>query len=359
MNKKQILAWLYEKDKKKLEQLFFAANEIRQKYVGNDIHLRGLIEISNYCSRECAYCGIHKSNNSIQRYRMTSKEIIDCARLAKKFKYGTIVMQSGEDLNIKAEWLADIIYKIKKETSLAITLSLGERSYNDFKIWKEAGADRYLLRFETTDPNLYKIIHPSKSIETIRQNENKLNINPRIFILKELRNIGYAIGTGVMVGVPGQTYDTLANDILAFKEIDIDMIGVGPYIEHPDTTLSINKININNQVENTDEMTYKTIALTRLACPESNIPSTTALSTINKKSGRKTGLLCGANIIMPNLTPLIYRSKYEIYPNKYGIDLNAEDINANVVNLIKSIGRNIGIGAGHRTKNHIHGLKQT
>jgi biotin synthase len=343
LDKNDILYWLQENDAEKLQTLWQMADFVRKETVGDDVHLRGLLEISNYCSRQCGYCGINAENESVERYRMTKDEIIECALKATKFGYGTVVMQSGEDFGLTAEWIEDVVRSIKKETPLAVTLSLGERSNEELKLWRKAGADRYLLRFETSDIDLYYKIHPGKKNVDIATKKH-----PRLEILKQLRVLGYEIGSGVMIGIPGQSYDMLVNDIMTFAMFDLDMIGVGPYIAHPKTALYNESCDQENQVPNTELMTYKVVALTRLMCPEANIPSTTALATLNKEAGRELGLMRGANVVMPNITPPEYRAKYEIYPNKACITDTAEQCFGCMTNRIKSIGRTVGKGKGGR-----------
>jgi biotin synthase len=253
-----------------------------------------------------------------------------------------VVMQTGEDYGITGPWLEQIIRRIKAETPLAVTLSMGERPEKDLVLWKEAGANRYLLRFETSDPELYRLIHPSLPGK----------LSDRIAILRHLRTLGYEVGSGVMVGIPGQSYESLANDILLFADLDLDMIGVGPYISHPATPLGTKEwtreIPAEQQAPNTEMMCYKVVALTRLACPEANIPSTTALATLNKATGRELGLQRGANIVMPNLTPVQYRALYEIYPAKACIFEDAFSCHGCLKGRIASIGREVGSGQGGR-----------
>ena len=273
---------------------------------------------------------------------MLADEIFAAAQQAVKFGYGTVVLQAGEDYGITAEWLAEIVRRIKSETPLAVTLSLGERPDKDLVTWREAGADRYLLRFETSDRNLFDEIHPPLGNRECE----------RIAILRQLKKIGYEVGSGVMVGIPGQTYASVANDIALFRELDLDMIGIGPFIPHPATPLGSGfKIfpSVNGeQVPNNELMVYKAVALTRLVRPDANIPATTALATINKKNGRELGLQRGANVFMPNLTPLKYRRLYEIYPNKACIAETGDACNGCLGLRIKGIGRHIGSGAGGR-----------
>lgn len=344
MDKHTITTWLKEADTKRLDDLWRMADTVCKENVGDAVHLRGLIEISNYCCRLCGYCGLRADNTSIERYRMSAEEILECAHLAVTYGYGTVVMQAGEDYGIETEWLADIVRRIKAETPLAVTLSMGERPDRDLEIWREAGANRYLLRFETSDPDLYRLIHPPDAGK----------VSDRIAILRRLRELGYEVGSGVMVGIPGQTYDSLARDIHTFHDLDLDMIGVGPYISHPETPLGKGQwtrgIPSDEQVPNTELMTYKTVALTRLVCPQANIPSTTALATINKARGRELGLMRGANVVMPNLTPTKYRKLYEIYPDKACIDETSQECRACLHARIKSIGRTVGAGQGGRRR---------
>lgn len=340
MRKEDIIGWLKCEDESKLETLWKQADEIRIRHVGNEVHLRGLIEISNICSRDCHYCGISAGNGDLERYRMPEEEIMACVHEAVDYRYGTVVLQAGEDHGISREWMATLIRRIKTETQLAVTLSLGERSDEDLKEWKEAGADRYLLRFETSNRDLYGRIHPPATGEK----------SDRIALLERLREIGYEVGSGVMIGIPGQTFEGLANDILAFSDLNLDMIGVGPYIPHAGTPLGQNEAEFlappEDQVPNTEAMTYRVIALARIACPDANIPSTSALASLNTATGRELGLSRGANIVMPNLTPRKYRAMYEIYPAKACIDETAADCRACMHRRILSIGRTVGSGRG-------------
>lgn len=345
LDRADILKWLHETDEAKLEGLWKMADSVRRECVGDAVHLRGLIEISNYCRRECGYCGLRLSNRELERYRMPKDEIMACVQDAVRYGYGTVVLQAGEDMGITKDWMADIVRQIKSDTALAVTLSLGERDDEDLIAWREAGADRYLLRFETSDPELFSLIHPAAPHQSARS---------RVEILKTLRALGYEAGSGVMVGIPGQTYNTLADDLELFRSLDLDMIGVGPYISHPLTPLGQHEwtrtVDPEEQVPNTELMTYKMVALTRLVCPEANIPSTTALATLNKEMGREHGLQRGANVVMPNLTPVEYRAMYEIYPAKVCIDETSNQCRMCMRFRIESIGRSIGDGPGGRIR---------
>jgi biotin synthase len=342
LSKLDLLGWFRESRPSRLQELYQWADAVRSKHVGDAVHLRGLTEISSHCVRQCMYCGLRQGNRALPRYRMTYEEIIECARQAERLGYGTFVMQAGEDDLLTAGWIAEVVRSIKRETALAVTLSLGERRQHELRLWRSAGADRYLLRFETSDQNLFGLIHP-----------HRVSGGPdRLTILRQLKRLGYEAGGGVMVGIPGQSFDSLAEDLLTFRALDLDMIGIGPYIAHAATPLGSGALRPaiapSEQVPNSEEMVYKMIALTRILCPTANIPSTTALATINKVDGRKLGLKAGANVVMPNLTPVKYRRLYEIYPAKACIEESAIDCNQCLRGQIHSLGRFAGQGPGGR-----------
>ncbi|TET36919.1 MAG: [FeFe] hydrogenase H-cluster radical SAM maturase HydE [Planctomycetota bacterium] len=340
-NEQVIVELLREEDEAKLEELWTLADEIRLKHVGDEVHLRGLIEFSNECVRGCTYCGIRSGNRNITRYRMTGEEILECAATAHSFGYGTVVLQSGEDDNMPAEWLGDIVQSIKRTHPLAVTLCVGERPLEDYRLWREKGADRYLLKIETSDPELFRRIHPPR-----RQDEPT-----RTELLMALRELGYETGGGIMVGLPGQTYSSVARDLKLFAELDLDMIGVGPYVPHPRTPLGRefhdNRNPIPEQVPNTELMTHKALALTRILCPEANLPSTTSLASVSS-CGFEGGLEVGANVIMPNLTPLSCRAHYQIYPKTSRRP--PEELHEQVIRSILAAGRKPGRGRGDSLK---------
>jgi biotin synthase len=343
MDRSEILSWLKENDPARLEVLWQRADAVRAENVGDEVHLRGLIEISNHCIRQCGYCGINARSKDIQRYRMNLDEILECARESKRLDYGSVVMQAGEDPGLTKEFIAQAIRQIKHETGLAITLSLGERSDDELRAWKAAGADRYLLRFETSDPELYKRIHPSLPG----------TLSDRFAQLERMRDMGYEIGTGVMVGIPGQSWEILAQDIDTFRHFDMDMIGVGPFLPSPRTLLGGPEaaefyLDAERQVPNNELTTLKVVALTRLVCPQANIPSTTALATVDPETGRELGLTRGANVIMPNTTQVNYRTLYEIYPDKACVNETAQACRGCLEGRIQSIGRVLGQGPGGR-----------
>ena len=330
--------WLLETDPTRLERLWELADVARRTHVGDEVHLRGLVEVSNHCARQCHYCGIRAGNRSLQRYRMSADEVLGCAEQARAFGYGTVVLQAGEDDALSADWVADVVRRIKSATELAVTLSLGERTRDELRSWRQAGADRYLLRFETSNAELFEKIHPA------RPNRSA----PRVQLLQELRRLGYEVGSGVMVGIPGQRYEDLVRDLGIFRELDLDMIGIGPFIPHPSTPLG--KLGLQDHGVPADELTtYKMVALARLICPQANIPSTTALATVNLAQGRELGLRRGANVLMPNLTPRQYRALYEIYPAKACIRETADACHGCLRRRVESIGRHVGTGPGGRS----------
>jgi biotin synthase len=342
LSKPEILDWLREDRPSFLQELYAQADAVRKQHVDDAVHLRGLIEISSHCVRQCMYCGLRRGNRALERYRMSREEVIGCVREAEQLGFGTVVLQAGEDDGLGSDWVAGIVSWIKRETSLAVTLSLGERSEDELRCWRKAGADRYLLRFETSDQILYRAIHPQRFASAL----------DRLTLLAHLKCLGYEAGGGVMVGIPGQSFKSLAEDILAFRALDLDMIGIGPYIAHPGTPLGSGALRpppaSSDQAPNTETMVYKMIALARLACPTANIPSTTALATINRAHGRRQGLAVGANVVMPNLTPMKYRRLYEIYPAKACIDESAADCDQCLRGQIQSLGRFVGRGSGGR-----------
>ncbi len=307
-------------DNSKNEWLFSLADKVRKENVGEDVHLRGLIEFSNICKRTCKYCGLRCENKNIDRYRITPEDIIFYAGKAADMGYKTVVLQSGEDSFFTKDVMCEIIKEIKKN-DIALTLSIGERTFEEYKEFKDCGADRYLIRIETTDRNLYSKMHPN------------MDFDNRIRCLKDLKKLGYETGTGCLVGLPGQTVESLANDILFFKEIDADMVGIGPFISHPDTPLK-------GESNGDFTLALKVMALTRIMLPDINIPATTAMETLNP-NGRIIALQSGANVVMPNVTTTEFRQKYEIYPGKICINENPDKCRGCIESKIKSIGRTI------------------
>ena len=346
MDSQEILRWLRESDQERLLELWEQADRTRQEHVGSEVHLRGLIEISNYCIRRCAYCGLRESRSNLPRYRLSEEEIMACIRLAMERGYGTVVLQSGEDPWWTGDRVARLIERIKSTAALAVTLSLGERTEQEFIQWRRAGADRYFLRFETSNPSLFRRLHPPRD-EDPSAAVRFPGEHPRLMLLEQLRQIGYEVGSGILIGLPGQTYEDLAEDIRWFARLDLDMIGVGPYLVHPETSLADRSVwpeaSPGRQVAAGAEMTYKVIALARLVCPRANIAATTALGVQAGLEGWRLGLMWGANVLMPNLTPPAYRRLYEIYPHK-GQPIGDEPIGLEA--FLAELGRWPGRGRG-------------
>lgn len=309
------------------DELFALADKTRKENVGDEVHLRGLIEFSNFCKNTCKYCGLRYENNDVERYRILKDEIVETVKNAVKLGYKTVVLQSGEDNYYNGERLCEIIREIKKY-DVALALSIGERTYEDYRAFKEAGADRYLLRIETTDKNLYEKMHPG------------MNFDNRMNCLHDLKKLGYELGTGCLVGLPGQTIESLADDIIFFKTIDADMVGIGPFIPHPNTPLK-------DCPTGDFTLALKVMALTRIMCPTINIPATTAMETLNP-NGRIIALQSGANVVMPNITNVKYRPKYEIYPGKICQNDTPDKCRNCIGRKIESIGRIISTDYGFR-----------
>ena len=278
-------------------ELFAFADDIRRKHVGDGILLRGIVEFSNNCGNTCKYCGLNKNNATLSRYKLTDKQILECTEQIANARIGTVVLQSGEQADLDTYWLAGIIREIKTRFDIAITLSVGERSFDDYAMWKEAGADRYLLKIETTNPLLYQQLHPQMSLD------NRLKCS------KDLGILGYQNGSGNIIGLPGQTISDIAKDILFFAREQFDMIGIGPFIPHQATEL-------NNCSPGDVNMVLKTIAVTRVTTKDAHLPATTAIGSLNGKDNRPATLMAGANVMMPNFTPQPWRQLYEIYPGK-------------------------------------------
>ncbi|NBC83964.1 MAG: [FeFe] hydrogenase H-cluster radical SAM maturase HydE [Bacteroidetes bacterium] len=299
------------------ESLFAQAAETKKQEVGNIVYFRGLIEYSNICRKDCLYCGIRRSNVNLSRYILSDDEVLEAARFAYDNGYGSLVLQSGENSSARfIHQVTKLVREIKalSGNKLGVTLSCGEQTPETYRKWFEAGAHRYLLRIETSNPDLYEFIHPP---------DNQHSFKKRIACLQSLKEQGYQVGTGVMVGLPNQTYSDLADDLLFMKEFDIDMVGMGPYIEHQQTPLS----RFNGELlplKDRFDLTLKMIALLRILMPDNNIAAATAMQAIDKM-GREKAVMAGANVIMPNITPGVFRNSYKLYDNKPCTDDVAED----------------------------------
>ena len=307
--------------------LYRAADRLRAASVGDAVHLRGLIEFSNTCRKNCRYCGLRSGNLALARYRLSPDQIVRTAKEAARLGYGSVVLQSGEDPAFTAEGLGRIIRDIKSATPLAVTLSVGERPSSDYQAWRQAGADRYLLRIETTDPDLFVRLHPDDDLEQ------------RKACLYALKELDYQLGSGVMVGLPGQTPEMLARDVLWLHGLGAEMIGVGPFIPHPDTPLR-------DERGGTVGQTLRLVAVLRLVFPYAHIPATTAMGALDPE-GREKALQAGANVVMPNVTPPEVRPKYALYPGKICLGEGAPLCRTCITARIRSIGRTVADGPGH------------
>ncbi len=311
------------------------ADRVRHETVGDEVHLRALIEFSNHCRCHCRYCGLRADNTALNRYRMSPGEVLDNVVAAHDLGLRTVVLQSGEDLHWSAEMLAELIADIKRRTKMAITLSVGERPREDYLCWRKAGADRYLLKHETSDPDLYRALHPGAELHT------------RLNCLETLLELGYQVGSGCIVGLPGQTPAILARDLLLIRDLGLHMTGIGPLISHPATPLA-------DCPSGDVEAVLNMMALLRLLVPDIMMPATTALETLSS-GGRILGLQCGANVLMPNMTMRCYAMDYEIYPGKKAPShsLQAELAAAQVA--VAQAGRTIADGPGHSPRAHLAG----
>lgn len=313
------------------DYLIKKADETRRKSYGSKVYMRGLIEISNYCNRQCRYCGISALNSKVHRYRLTKEEILECCQAGYNLGFRTFVLQGGEDPYFTDSKLIEIIFEIKKRyPDAAITLSLGERDYLSYEKLFVAGGDRYLLRHETCNKELYERIHINSSYEE------------RIQTLWDLKKIGYQIGAGIMVGIPYQTKIDLARDLLFLKDLDPEMVGIGPFIPHKDTEYR-------NESPGTLEDTITMVALTRLILPKALIPSTTALASIDE-NGREFGLKAGANVVMPNLSPEDVREDYSLYDGKISSGFEAAEYRKALENRICQAGYSVDMSRGDNIK---------
>ncbi len=318
------------------KQLFQRAQTVKLTTVGNKVYFRGLIEFSNICSKDCLYCGIRKSNKKVVRYEATDDEILDACRFAWENRFGSVVLQSGELSSNHFIQRVDLLLRKIKEMSngaLGITLSCGEQTLETYRQWRESGAHRYLLRIESSNPDIYRKIHPDNELHSYER---------RLQALRDLKSAGYQVGTGVMIGLPFQTIENLADDLLFLKHLDVDMVGMGPYIEHEDTPMYELRSSIQSKQERFD-LALKMIAILRLLMPDINIAAATALQAIDP-AGREKALTIGANILMPNLTPCVYRKEYQLYENKPCLDEDAELCRNCLEARIELAGCEIGYG---------------
>jgi biotin synthase len=335
LNAEDIIALLKAEGNDK-ELLFKKSAEIKEKYVGNIVYYRGLVEFSNICEKNCYYCGIRSGNRNLKRYNLSDDEILSAAKFAFDNNFASVVLQSGEIEGEKfTQRIENLLKEIKKlsDDKLGVTLSCGEQTEETYLRWRDAGAHRYLLRIESSNPELYKKIHPQ---------DKKHDFEVRLNCLKLLKKLDYQVGTGIMIGLPFQTYNDLANDLLFMKNFDIAMCGMGPYIEHVDTPL----YEYRNQLEPKEkrlDLALKMIAVLRILMKDINIAAATALQAIHPM-GREKAIKIGANIIMPNITPGKYRNSYKLYENKPCVDEDPDDCTQCLEARISMTGNKVGYG---------------
>lgn len=318
-------------DPAELDLLLGFADGVRRESVGDGILLRGIVEFSNVCRNTCAYCGLNRHNTRLRRYRLTRDEVMGAVENISAAGVKTVVLQSGEEDNLDADWLREVIAGIRLSFDAAVTLCVGERSREEYQAWKQAGADRYLLKIETSDALLYEKLHPGMSFEN------------RIRCLRDLGKLGYQVGSGNLVGLAGQTLASLAGDIEFFARWDFDMVSVSPFIPHPSTPLA-------KAPAGDLTMTLKMIALTRIVTRSAHIPASTAIGSLNGRDERPRALAAGANVVMPNFTPAPYRRDYEIYPNKRCVDEAVGACTACMEQMATAMGRWVDYSRGDSLK---------
>lgn len=309
------------------EELYAEADRVRHEHVGEAVHLRGIIEFSSHCRCRCGYCGLRADNQELRRFRMTPEEVLQGCQEVADLGFGTVVLQSGEDEWWTAERLAGLVTDIKSFTPLAVTLSVGERDEEDYRLWKTAGADRYLLKHETANAELYARLHPGMTLES------------RLHCQDVLFRLGYQVGSGCIVGLPGQTPEILVEDLRLIESRQYHMCGIGPLIPHPDTPLG-------EQAAGSVRTTLNMMALTRLLVPDVMMPATTALETA-QAGLRLKALKSGANVLMPNLTPRRFASFYDIYPGKKAPQLTLAQEVERTKAIAREAGRPVATGPGH------------
>jgi len=319
-----------------IAELYAKANAIKTSTIGNKVYLRGLIEFSNICSKDCYYCGIRRENKAVKRYELNDDEVLAAVDFAWKNRYGSVVLQSGEQQSARfTQRITHLLKKIKEHTNneVGITLSCGEQTAATYKEWFNAGAHRYLLRIETSNKELYYKLHPK---------DDTHSFDARLSAIKQLRNEGYQVGTGVMIGLPFQTIEHLADDLLFFQSMNVDMVGMGPYLEHSQTPLYQYR-NLLLPPEKRLELVLKMVATLRLLMPDINIAATTALQVLHHE-GREMAVLAGANIIMPNMTLPEFRPDYLIYEHKPSVNEDAALSKSKLEQNLQNAGIEIGYG---------------
>ncbi len=315
-------------------RLYRAADAVRRLNMGNAVYLRGIVEFSNCCSNRCWYCGLRADNRRVRRYRMPPDEILTACRQLAAAGMTTVVLQSGEARTCGDRDLGRLIERIKAETALAVTVSVGNRPRDVYAYWRACGMDRYFLRFETSHPRLFARLHPDCTLAE------------RLACLRSLQALGVQTGSGFMIGLPGETRSILADNILLCRELDLDMIGIGPFIPHPDTPLG----RARNVYRADPEIFFRALAALRIFNPRAHIPATTAFDAVFPGAGRDLALQRGANVFMPNSTPASYRGDYLLYPGKPGVDSDGAAAARDVRRRLRRLGRPLGRGPGHSLK---------
>lgn len=330
-DKADIISVLSLEDKNRIDELFQFADDVRRQHAGDGILLRGIVEFSNYCDKICHYCGLNRTNRSLPRYTMTDRQILECVGQIAAAGIHTVVLQSGQTAALDAGWLAGLVSRIKNDFDMAITLSVGEKTAEEYALWKDAGADRYLLKIETTNPDLYGTLHQQADLQS------------RLYCSQALALLGYQNGSGNMVGLPGQTLGDIAEDILFFAGRQFDMIGVSPFIPHPGTMLR-------DCPAGNVELVLKTTAITRIVTKDAHLPATTAIGSVGGNDYRPAALKAGANVLMPNFTPQPYRQLYEIYPHKRCVTEAVGSCGLCMDAMARAIGRTIDYSRGDSLK---------
>lgn len=328
LSKDEFTALITQRNSETASYLASLAVREREKFYGRDVYVRGLIEFSSYCKNDCLYCGIRRSNRCAERYRLTKDEILARCREGYALGFRTFVLQGGEDPYYKPDVIADIVRSIKSEyPECAVTLSVGEHPREVYALWREAGADRYLLRHETADAEHYSRLHPSE-----------LMLDNRMRCLHNLKSLGYQVGCGIMVGSPYQTAEHIAKDLVFMKEFEPDMVGIGPFIPHHATPFA-------NETRGSLELTLYLLSIVRIMLPNVLLPATTALGSIHPE-GRELGILAGANVCMPNLSPSDVKSKYSLYDGKLSTGSESAECLADLSKRMEKIGYRVALVRG-------------
>jgi biotin synthase len=325
-----LVSLLSMNDPAEVREILDAADRIRRQFVGDGVLLRGIVEFGSFCSNTCSYCGLHAGNTALTRYRLSAEEILASVDAIAAQGIQTVVLQSGEDAGVDPQWLARIVEEIKARHGISVTLSVGEWPRSEYALWRSAGADRFLLKIESSDRELYESLHDRRVLSS------------RLRCLEDLADLGYQVGSGIMVGLKGQSLSHIARDILFFRQGDFDMIGIGPFLPHPQTRLA-------DQARGDVTLTLKTLALTRIVTRDSHLPATTSLGSMGEDY-RPKALQSGANVLMPNFTPAAYKKLYEIYPGKRCVSEPTGACAFCMEGMVSSIGRFIDYGRGDSLK---------